>query len=207
MSKAMNIIYILCDDLGYMDLGCYGSTFYETPHLDKLAKRGMRFTNAYASCPVCSPTRASALTGKYPATIGLTQYIGGHHSKALCDVPYFDRIPEHEYTLPTALKERANYQTWHVGKWHLGGWGSQPEYRGFEVNIAGCHVGAPYQCGYFSPWNDALPNLPDREPGEYLTDRLNEESITLIKNRDKSRPFFLNYWPYAVHTPIKALKI
>ncbi len=200
----MNIVFILCDDLGWKDLSCYGSEFYETPNLDRLAAGGMRFTEAYASCPVCSPTRASAMTGKYPATVGITQYIGGHKTGALCDVPYFDRLPETEHTIASALKERANYQTWHVGKWHLGSWRSHPEDHGFEINIGGCHRGAPHGVGYFSPWNDAFPNLPDGPDGEYLTDRLNDEAIHLIQARDKDRPFFLNYWPYAVHTPIEA---
>lgn len=196
-----NIIFILCDDLGWRDLACYGSTFHETPHLDRLASEGMRFTDAYASCPVCSPTRASALTGKYPATVGVTQYIGGHNVGALLDVPYFDRLPESEYPLPQALREHGGYQTWHVGKWHLGAWPSFPERRGFEVNIGGCEWGMPLR-GYFSPWG--IPGLPDGEGGEYLTDHLTESAISLIGKRDPTRPFFLNFWPYAVHTPIQA---
>ena len=199
-----NILFILCDDLGWKDLGCYGSTFYETPNLDRLAAGGMRFTSAYASCPVCSPTRASVMTGKYPATVGITQYIGGHRVGALCDVPYFHTLPDSEYTLPMALKERAGYQTWHVGKWHLGSYYGWPERRGFEVNIGGCELGAPRRVGYFAPWNNTFPNLPDGPDGEYLTDRLTDESVRLIRNRERGRPFFLNYWPYAVHTPIEA---
>lgn len=197
-----NILFILCDDLGWKDLGCYGSSFYETPNLDHLARQGMRFTNAYASCPVCSPTRASAMTGKYPATVGITQFIGGHNVGHLCDVPYFHQLPANEYTIASALKERGDYQTWHVGKWHLGSNPHWPENRGFEVNIGGCHMGAPHRHGYFSPWH--IPTLEDGPGGEYLTDRLTDESVRLIKERDKSRPFFLNYWPYAVHTPLEA---
>ncbi|WFB34891.1 sulfatase [Kiritimatiellota bacterium B12222] len=196
-----NIVFILCDDLGWMDLTCYGSSFYETPQLDRLAKKGIRFTEAYASCPVCSPTRASVMTGKYPATVGITQYIGGHNVGALCDVPYFDRLPSSEHTLPTVLKEEGGYQTWHVGKWHLGPQGSWPQNRGFEVNIGGWTEGHPKK-GYFSPYG--FPTLEEGPEGEYLTDRLNQEAIDLIKNRDTDRPFFLNYWPYAVHTPIEA---
>lgn len=197
----MNILFILCDDLGWKDLGCYGSSFYETPNLDRLGANGMRFTNAYASCPVCSPTRASALTGKYPATVGITQYLGGHKVGALCDVPYFDRLPQSEYSLATALKERGSYQTWHVGKWHLGPQEAWPERRGFDVNIGGCDWGHPYK-GYFPPWG--IPTLEDGPEGEYLSDRLTDEAVDLIKNRKKDRPFFLNFWPYAVHTPIQA---
>lgn len=196
-----NIVLILCDDLGWRDLGCYGSPFYETPHIDRLAANGMRFTEAYASCPVCSPTRASVLTGKYPATLGLTQYLGAHNSGLLCDVPYIDRLPGEEITLPAALQQEAGYQTWHVGKWHLGPEEAWPEKRGFERNIGGCNWGRPMK-GYFSPWE--CPTLADGHPGEYLTDRLNGEAVGLIENRDPARPFFLNYWPYAVHTPIQA---
>ncbi|MGE9271333.1 MAG: sulfatase [Verrucomicrobiales bacterium] len=200
----MNILFIFCDDLGWFDLGSYGSTFYETPNIDRLAREGMRFINAYASSNVCSPSRASVMTGKYPSRVGLTQYLGGHNVGQLCDVPYFDRLPASEYTLASALKDRANYQTWHVGKWHLGEWKSRPEAHGFEINIAGCERGGPGRVGYFSPWNNAFPNLPDREDGENLTDRLNEEAIRLIRERDPTRPFYLNYWPYAVHTPLQA---
>lgn len=198
----LNILFILADDLGWRDLGCYGSTFYETPNLDRLAARGMRFTNAYASCPVCSPTRASAMTGKYPATVGITQFLGGHNVGSLCDVPYFDRLPQSEYTLPSALHDRAGYQTWHVGKWHLGHREAWPDRRGFEVNIGGCEMGGPHKHGYFAPWG--IPTLEDGPDGEYLTDRLTDEAIHLIEKRDHRRPFFLNYWPYAVHTPIQA---
>lgn len=199
---APNLIFILVDDLGWKDLACYGSSFYETPNLDRLAAGGMRFTNAYAASPVCSPTRASALTGKYPATVGITQYIGGHNVGHLCDVPYLDRLPQNEYTLPMALRDHGDYQTWHVGKWHLGPREAWPDRRGFDVNIGGADIGGPHKRGYFSPWD--IPNLQNGPDGEYLTDRLNSEAIQLIENRDPTRPFFLNYWPYAVHTPIQA---
>ena len=199
--KRPNILFILCDDLGWTDLACYGSSFYETPNLDKLAARGMRFTDAYASCPVCSPTRASAMTGKYPASVGVTQFGGAHNVGRLCDVPYFDQIPLSDYTLAEALRERGDYQTWHVGKWHLGGPAHWPEKRGFDRNIGGCQDGMPHH-GYFSPWK--IPALEEGEAGEYLTDHLTDKSLKLIENRDPDRPFFLNYWPYAVHTPIQA---
>jgi len=196
-----NILFILCDDLGWLDLGCYGSSFYETPNLDQLAQRGMRFTNAYASCPVCSPTRASAMTGKYPATVGITQYIGGHNVGRLCDVPYFYRLPQSEYTIASALRDKGGYQTWHVGKWHLGPKREWPQHQGFDVNVGGCDWGLPQQ-GHFAPWG--LPTLSEGADGEYLTDRLTDEAVKLIEQRDPDRPFFLNYWPYAVHTPIQA---
>ena len=203
--KQPNIVFILMDDLGWRDLSCYGSTFYETPNLDRLAAAGLRFTEAYASCPVCSPTRASLLTGKYPATVGVTDWIDSSHHCHPCrgkvvDVPYIDHLPLTETTLARALRD-GGYQTWHVGKWHLGGPAFYPEPHGFEVNRGGCGWGSPRQ-GYFSPWG--IPNLPDGAPGEYLTDRLTAEAIQLIRKRNLAAPFFLNLWHYAVHTPIQA---
>ncbi len=195
-----NIVFILLDDLGWKDLGCYGSSFYETPVLDRLAREGMSFSDAYASCPVCSPTRASVLTGKYPATVGVTQYIGGHAVGKLCDVPYFHALPASEHSLARALGE-GGYQTWHVGKWHLGNRITKPQQHGFDINIGGAEFGHPPK-GYFAPWG--LPGLEDFEEGEYLTDRLTQDSIDLIKTRDTQKPFFLNLWHYAVHTPIQA---
>lgn len=199
-----NIIFILMDDMGWRDLSCYGSTFYETPHLDRLAAEGMRFTDAYAACPVCSPTRASLLTGKYPATVGITDWIdtgGGTHPcrGKLVDVPYLKQLPLTETTLASALRE-GGYQTWHVGKWHLGTEAYYPECHGFDINIGGCHWGSPSQ-GYFSPWS--IPNMPDAAEGTYLTDHLTDEAIRLIEQRD-NRPFFLNFAHYAVHHPIQA---
>jgi len=204
MTQPPNILFILMDDLGWRDLTCYGSSFHETPCLDRLAGQGMLFTDAYAACPVCSPTRASLLTGKYPATLGLTDWIDWGHWLHPCrgrvvDVPYIDHLPLGEQSVAATLRA-AGYQTWHVGKWHLGGPGFYPEQHGFEVNIGGCEWGCPSK-GYFSPWS--IPVLPDGTPGEYLTDRLTDEAIRLIRKRDR-RPFFLNLWHYAVHTPIQA---
>ena len=194
-----NIVFILLDDLGWRDLGVYGSTFYETPNLDRLAATGLTFSDAYAAAPVCSPTRASLLTGKYPATVGVTQYIGGHGVGKLCDVPYFQQLPLSEVSLAAALKH-GGYATWHVGKWHLGSALTWPEAHGFDVNIGGCDRGHPPQ-GYFSPYS--IPTLPDGPEGEYLTDRLTDEAIRLVENSGE-QPFFLNLWHYAVHTPIQA---
>lgn len=195
-----NIIFILIDDLGWKDLSRYGSTFYETPELDRLGAEGIVFTDAYASSPVCSPTRAAILTGKYPARIGLTQYIDGHAVGPLCDVPYFSHLPLSEVSLATTLK-RNGFQTWHVGKWHLGNEITSPEKHGFDTNIGGSHFGHPLN-GYFSPYG--IPRLQDGPPNEYLTDRLTREAIGLIRQRDPQRPFFLNLWHYGVHTPIQA---
>jgi arylsulfatase A-like enzyme len=205
--KKPNVVFILIDDLGWRDLGCYGSSFYETPHLDRLARRGMRFTDAYASCPVCSPTRASILTGKYPATVGITDWIdhtGAFHPLRgrLVDVPYLKKLPAAEATLAQALQE-AGYATWHVGKWHLGPEGSYPEDFGFEVNVGGCEAGSPGKGGYFSPWTIPALQGVDVPEGTDLTDYLTDRAIDLIRSKD-GRPFFLNLWHYAVHTPIQA---
>lgn len=198
-TKQPNILFILTDDLGWKDLSCYGSTFYETPHLDRLASQGMKFTDAYAACPVCSPTRASILTGKYPARLGITNFIGGRTKGKLIDAPYVDHLPLEEKSIATALKE-AGYHTWHVGKWHLGKKEFYPENHGFEVNVAGCEWGMPKH-GYFSPYH--MENLEDGPEGEYLTDRLTDEAIKLIRNKD-DQPFFMYLSHYTVHTPIQA---
>ncbi|HEX6971405.1 MAG TPA: sulfatase [Limnochordia bacterium] len=194
-----NIILILIDDLGWRDLACFGSPFYETPHLDRLAASGMRFTDAYAASPVCSPTRASLLTGKYPATVGVTNWIGGRARGRLLDAPYIDHLPLHEVSLARALKE-GGYTTWHVGKWHLGGRPFYPEQHGFDVNIGGCDWGHPRH-GYFSPWG--IETFPDGPEGAYLTDALTDAAIELIRGHTGG-PFFLSLCHYAVHTPIQA---
>ena len=199
-----NIIFILLDDYGWKDSSCYGSEFYETPNIDRLAQEGMRFTDAYASCPVCSPTRASILSGKYPATVGVTDWIdwrGAIHPARgkVVDVPYLKHLPLEEKTIASALRD-SGYHTWHVGKWHLGGEGYYPQNHGFDVNVGGCEWGMPMN-GYFSPWG--IPGLQDVPDGELLTDHLTDEAIRLIKEKQE-KPFFLNLWYYAVHTPIQA---
>lgn len=186
--------------MGWKDLTCYGSEFYETPNIDRLAKNGMMFTDAYAACPVCSPTRASILSGKYPATVGVTDWIGAHTKGKLIDAPYIDHLPLDEYSLAKALKA-GGYSTWHVGKWHIGSSDYYPENHGFDVNIGGCHWGCPKN-GYFSPYN--IENLTDGPEGEYLTDRLTNDAISLIKDRDQDKPFFMNLSHYTVHTPLEA---
>ena len=195
-----NIVMILIDDMGWRDLQCFGSTFYETPNIDALAAEGTVFTQAYASCPVCSPSRASLMTGKYPARVGLTHYIGGHDWGKLMEVPYVDHLPLEEYTLPKALRD-AGYHTWSVGKWHLGEKEYYPEHQGFEVNVGGCSWGHPHD-GYFAPWG--IENLPSDVPeGTFLTDYLTDRAVELIQNKDDA-PFFLYWSHYAVHTPIQA---
>jgi arylsulfatase A-like enzyme len=194
-----NIVFILVDDLGWADLGCYGSRFHETPHLDRLAQQGLRFTDAYAACPVCSPTRASIMTGKYPARVQITNFIYGQNRGRLLSAPYLDHLPLAETTVASALRD-GGYATWHVGKWHLGGEAYWPQHHGFDVNIGGWSAGMPRS--YWSPYKN--PMLEDGPEGEYLTDRLTDEAISLIRNRQGSQPFFMNLCYYAVHIPIQS---
>lgn len=193
-----NFVFILADDLGWRDLGCYGSTFYETPRLDRLAAIGMRFTQAYAACCVCSPTRASIMTGKYPARLHLTDYIPGARRGKLNPAPYLHELPLAEVTIAEALKE-LGYTTGFVGKWHLGGRGFYPENQGFDINVGGCEKGSPPS--YFSPYR--IPTLADGPPGEYLTDRLTDEALRFIEGA-AGRPFLLYLSHYAVHNPQQA---
>ncbi|MCG8699062.1 MAG: sulfatase-like hydrolase/transferase, partial [Bacteroidales bacterium] len=140
-----NFVFFLVDDLGWSDVGCFGSTFYETPHIDRIAATGMRFTQAYAACPVCSPTRASILTGRHPVRVGITDWIPGMKVKnpKLLTPEDRDALALEEVTIAEVLKG-GGYQTFFAGKWHLGEtedfW---PEYQGFDINIGGCHEGSP----------------------------------------------------------------
>ncbi|MBI4623764.1 MAG: sulfatase [Verrucomicrobia bacterium] len=206
-APAPNIVFFLADDLGQRDLGRYGSTFYETPNLDRLAQDGARFTAAYAACPVCSPTRASILTGKYPQRTGVTDYIGAaqpaqwKRNTRLLPAPYADRLALEETTLAEALKA-AGYATFFGGKWHLGPEGSWPENQGFDVNMGGIDRGGPYGGNkYFSPYGN--PRLPDGPPGEHLPDRLAREAAKFIE-ANKDRRFFAYLAFYSVHTPLMA---
>jgi len=205
--KRPNFVFILTDDLGWADLGCYGSTFYETPNLDRLAAGAMRFTDAYAACCVCSPTRASIMTGKYPARLGLTNWLTGRIRKKLIGAPYIKQMPLEEVTVAEALKA-AGYATGFVGKWHLGREPYWPEHQGFDVNVAGCHAGSPMG-GYFAPWGN--PRMTDGPKGQYLTDRLTDEGIRFIEahasaGSAQAKPFFLYQSYHTVHTPIQAKK-
>ncbi len=202
-----NVIFFLADDLGRQDLGAYGSTFYETPHLDRLAREGARFTDAYAACPVCSPTRASILSGQWPQRSGITDYIGAPQPKdwkrntKLLPAAYSDRLALDSPTLAKSLKA-AGYATFFAGKWHLGPQGWWPENQGFDHNLGGIDKGGPYGGDkYFSPYGN--PRLPDGPPGEHLPDRLAGEAAKFIA-ANKDRPF-LAYFPfYSVHTPLMA---
>ncbi len=204
-TRPPNVILILVDDLGWTDLGFMGSDFYETPNIDRLASDGVRFTNAYAATTVCSPTRASVLTGKYPARLHVTDWIHGHARPwAKLRVPeWTEYLPLEETTLAEALRP-LGYATASMGKWHLGDPPHYPKEQGFDINVAGYFRGQPPS--YHAPYQ--IPTLEEGADGEYLTDRLAREAVAFIeKNQD--RPFFLYLPFYTVHTPIqgKAEKI
>ena len=200
----------LADDLGWKDTGVYGSGYFETPNIDRLASEGMRFSNAYSANPLCSPTRASIMTGKNPDRLNITSpwchfepaeaHIaerGEAWEKMILPSPQ-TYLPTSEYTLPRALGD-GGYRTVHLGKWHLGRRPYHPEDHGYEVNIGGQSWGGPRS--YFSPYqNDLLEDGPD---GEYLTDRLGREAASQIKADGDDRPFFISLWTYAVHSPFQ----
>lgn len=208
-----NVILFLIDDLGWSDLGLTGSTYYETPNVDMLAREGVFFTNAYVANPVCSPTRASILTGKYPSRIGLTNHSGtsgpwGPKYK-LKPPALVGHMPSGDVTLAEALQE-AGYSTAHIGKWHLQAHHQKdrthyPEANGFDLNIAGHRMGQPGS--YYFPYKSAqhpntnVPDMDDGKAGDYLTDALTDKAIAFIEAHQE-QPFFLNLWYYTVHTPI-----
>jgi len=198
-----NFVFILVDDLGWTDLGCYGSTFHETPNLDRLATGGMVFTDAYSSSPVCSPTRASIMTGKHPARVNITDWIPGDDPKnrKLLGPADNHQLALEEETIAELLSKNG-YKTFFAGKWHLGDTGYFPEDQGFDINKGGHHMGQP-PGGYYSPYKN--PKLTDGPEGEYLTDRLTDESLQFLKSID-GEPFFLYLAFYTVHTPIQACK-
>ena len=200
--KKPNVIFILVDDLGWNDLGYTGSKFYESPNIDTLSNHSFQFTNAYSASPVCSPTRASIMTGKHPSRVNITDWIPGNDpkDKLLLGPQDLDGLPLEEITIAEELKS-SGYNTFYVGKWHLGSEGSYPEDHGFDVNIGGFEKGSPMG-GYYSPYKN--PKLSDGLEGEYLTDRLTNEALGLIKNRDSSKSFALFLSFYNVHTPIQA---
>ncbi len=200
-SPRPNIILIVIDDFGWADLGCYGSTYHETPNLDALARRGMRFTDAYAACPVCSPSRAAIMTGKYPARLHLTDWLSGRPdrpSQKLLRPQFRQQLPLEEITLAEALRP-AGYASASIGKWHLGGRPYWPEHQGFDRNVGGTETGSP-PGGYF---RFTTPTMQARTDTEYLTDRLNDEAIAFIE-QNRARPFFLYLPHYAVHIPLQA---
>jgi arylsulfatase A-like enzyme len=201
-----NIVLIVADDLGWADLGCYGSKFYRTPHLDRLAEGSRRFTQAYAACPVCSPTRAALMTGKHPARLHLTDWLPGRPDRPdqrLRRPTFRQELPLEEVTIAEALHE-AGYATAMIGKWHLGGAGFEPTRQGFDLNIAGDARGTTLS--YFSPFSrqgQTMPGLAEAPAGQYLTDRLTLEAERFL-DAHRAGPFFLYMPHYAVHTPMVA---
>ena len=199
-----NLLFILVDDLGWTDVSYNKSDYYETIHIDNLSETSMLFDNAYAASSVCSPTRASIMTGKHPARVNITDWIPGLDPKNKPLLGPLDRneLPLEETTIAEVLRDN-NYSTFYSGKWHLGSEGHYPEDQGFDVNIGGFEKGSPMG-GYYSPYKN--PRLSDGPEGEYLTDRLTLETIELIRNRDTKKPFaaFLSF--YNVHTPIQENK-
>lgn len=212
-----NIVFILADDLGWRDVGCFGSVFHKTPHLDALARRGMLFTQAYAANPLCSPTRASILTGQYPARIGITAPV--------CHVPEVKlqasiqpraaatqrclvansatRLDTNYVTLAEVLKQ-AGYATGHFGKWHLGAEPYSPLQQGFDIDVP--HHPGPGPAGsYVAPWRFAPALHFTGAPGEHIEDRMAQEAARFIR-ANRARPFFLNYWAFSVHAPYDAKK-
>jgi arylsulfatase A len=211
-SERPNIVFILADDLGWADLGCYGADLHETPNLDRLAADSVRFTDAYAM-PVCSPTRAAVLTGRHAARVRMTIWsegsLRGPQNRKLLQADSLHSLPHTETTLAKHLQD-AGYLTALVGKWHLGDADHYPETHGFDVNIGGTHWGAPQTfwwpyrgTGRFGPEYRYVPHLEFGKPGEYLTDRLTDEAIRVIDHAG-DKPFFLYLAHHAPHTPIEA---
>jgi len=195
-----NIIFLLLDDMGYGDVGAYGNTYHLTPNIDQLAAEGMRFTDAYAAAPNCSPTRGSIMTGRWPARTGVTQYLPGNgkpHAKLLqAELPI--GLPLNETLIAEPLKN-AGYATASIGKWHLGGGRYGPENRGFDLNFAGGHWNA--HKSMFAP--HPFVKVPGAKDGDYLTDDLTREALKFIEGA-RDQPFFLYLPYYAIHGPIQA---
>ncbi len=204
VEKPLNVVFFLVDDLGWRDVGCYGSSFYETPNIDKFAEQGVRFTSAYAACHVCSPTRASILTGMYPSSINLTDWLPGRLDfpfQKLKNVNINQHLPYDIITMPQVLIENG-YQTAIFGKWHLGEDSASTARQGFDRHIpTDWNKGWPNK-GYYSPFG--LGGLEDKD-GTYLTDRLTDEALGYI-DENKDRPFFLYLSHFAVHDPIEGRK-
>ena len=204
-----NVLFILIDDMGWMDLGCQGNKNLRTPNIDNLAKGGMRFTDAYAPAPVCSPTRAAIITGQSPARLQITNHLP-HQDRftpkdsKLLPAKMLNHLSLESETLAERLKKDAHYATAFIGKWHLYTGGDKkynPLNQGFDINIGGCSYGGPPT--FFDPYR--IDFLPDRKEGEYLPNRLADEAIAFISEQNsKDKPFFLALWNYTVHWPMEA---
>ena len=217
-----NILFILCDDLGWRDVGCFGSTYHETPNIDRLAARGVKFTQAYAASPLCSPTRSSILTGQFPARIGITSPVchlpavqlekkltpGNPNSRVLA-ADSLTRLKSEYFTLAEAYRE-AGYATAHFGKWHLGHNLPQnpndryePKDQGFDSDFPHAPKAAGPGGGYLAPWKFITDPAITGKPGEHIEDRMADEAAKYIRAH-KDKPFFVNYWAYSVHSPWNA---
>lgn len=200
-----NVLFILADDLGWRDLSGEGSPYYESPHIDSIAENGMRFTQGYAACRVCSPSRASIMTGKFPPRHGITDWIGAktgtdwNRNDRVLPAEYQHHLGQDEVTLAEAFQE-AGYTTFFAGKWHLGDTGSFPEDHGFDINRGGHHRGSP-PGGFFDPYNN--PKLENRRPGESLPLRLSRETVQFLEQHDTDQPFLAYLSFYSVHAPIQ----
>lgn len=211
-----NIVFVLADDLGWRDVACFGSTFYETPHIDRLAARGVRLTQAYAASPLCSPTRASIMTGLYPARLGITtpschepqvqlekKLAPATPRMRAINALSLTRLKPDYYTLAEALHD-AGYQTAHFGKWHLGHSGPyEPKDQGFELDFPHTPKAPGPGPSYLAPWKFILEPPLAAEPGEHIEDRMSAEAARYIREH-KDRPFYVNYWAYSVHSPWNA---
>jgi len=209
VSSKPNVLFILIDDMGWMDLGCQGNKNLHTPNIDNLAKEGMRFTDAYAPAPVCSPTRAAIITGQSPARLQITNHLP-HQDRftpkdsKLLPAKMLNHLSLESETLAERLKIEAHYATAFIGKWHLYT-GRDKKYnplnQGFDINIGGCSYGGPPT--FFDPYR--IDFLPDRKKGEYLPNRLADEAIAFIsEQKSKDKPFFVALWNYTVHWPMEA---
>jgi arylsulfatase A-like enzyme len=201
-AKSPNFVFFLVDDLGWADVGFNGSSFHRTPHIDALAKSGVQFTDGYAAASICSPTRASIMTGRHPVRVNITDWIPGTKNTGKFKmVQDRDNLALEETTIAEVLKANG-YKTFFAGKWHLGDEGHYPEDQGFDVNIGGHHRGSP-PGGYYSPWKN--PRLESKFDGEYLTERLTQETTAFIESQSRQKKPFLAYLSYYnVHTPIQA---
>ncbi len=210
--RPLNVVMLLVDDMGWTGARCYGSDLHETPNIDRLAAESVRFTNAYAAAPVCTPTRASIMTGKSPARLHMTIWhesaINQVKNRKLLPPDTLGSLPQSEVTIAEVLRP-AGYVTAHIGKWHLGDPAHYPQNQGFDFNIGGTFWGCP--ATFFYPYRGLfgsrkelryVPDLPWGKPGEYLTDRLTDEALAVI-DKAGDKPFFLNMCYYTVHTPIE----
>jgi arylsulfatase A-like enzyme len=212
-----NIVLILADDLGWRDTGVYGSEYYQTPHVDRLAAQGLRFTQAYSSSPLCSPTRASIVTGYHPAFLRFTMAEAHRDEavelpagmpataapdRAVVPAPSATRLALEHETVGGYLKA-AGYRTGFFGKWHLGGGEWSPDRRGYDAVMPGGSMWGVER--YYSPYH--LPGFEDGPKGEHLDQRLAKEAVAFVRNALESRPdqpFFISFWPFSVHYPYQA---